>query len=105
MFDQECRTQDQQDPEEVMHDITPDGRLAELPAAPEVLDGPYVAVNGATRLYLDASDPTEPLVAVSPSGGILRGFAGLAEVEATYPLTAAQAVAVLNLAVSTREAA
>ena len=92
-------------PEDVMHDITPDGRLAELPAAPSVLDGPCVAVNGAVRLFLDPSDPTEPLVAVSPSGGILRGFAGLAEVEASYDLTAAQVCAILNLAISTREAA
>lgn len=102
MFDQDGRMQD---PEDVMHDITPDGRMAEFSAAPDVLDGPCVAVNGAVRLYLDPSDPVEPLVAVSPSGGILRGFAGLAEIEATYPLTEAQVVAVLNLAVSTRRAA
>lgn len=88
-------------PQDTMQDVTPDGRWAEFPVDPAVLDGPCVAVNGRTRLFLDTNDPVEPLVAVSPSGGILRGFAGLAEVEAVYPLTDAQVVAVLNLAVST----
>lgn len=94
-------TRQQQD---TMQDVTPDGQPAELghwgdfPASPIVLDGPCVAVNGGTRLYLDPSDPTEPLIAVNGSGGILRGFAGLAEVEAAYPLTDAQCVAILNLA-------
>lgn len=92
-------------PMDTMQDVTPDGRWAEFPVDPAVLDGPCVAVNGAVRLFLDPSDPVEPLVAVSPSGGILRGFAGLAEVEAVYELTHPQVVAILNLALSTREAA
>lgn len=92
-------------PQDTAQDVTPDGRWAEFPAAPDVLAGPSVAVNGAVRLYLDPSDPTEPLVAVSPSGGILRGFAGLAEVEAAYELTHPQVVAILNLAYSTQAAA
>ena len=90
-----------QDPmQDTAQDVTPDGRWAEFPVDPAVLDGPCVAVNGVVRLYLDASDPVEPLVAVSPSGGILRGFAGLAEVEASYSLTDAQVVALLNLGVA-----